>query len=172
MVSRRIFKNENTGHYVLKELLQSIFIAELVNPSEEIWIVSPWISNVNIIDNRAGDFNSINFDWKGREISLIDILIHFMSLGSNINIVANTEIHSDKFEDQINEKVNEHSFANLFKFVRNKIIHQKGIITKHGSLRGSINITYNGIYINDELITYSIDEAEINQDLIYFNKNY
>ena len=41
-------------------------------PSKELWIVSPWISNIELIENRGGDFDIINPDWRGKIIKLED----------------------------------------------------------------------------------------------------
>lgn len=64
---RRIFKTQTTGVTTIQELLQTMFVAEVVKPGEEIWIVSPWISNVVLIDNRTGSFDALNPEWGRRE---------------------------------------------------------------------------------------------------------
>ena len=61
MTQRRIFKTKSVGSVVLKELMQNIFVAELLNPSQKlVWIVSPWVSDVPLIDNRGGNFDIVN----------------------------------------------------------------------------------------------------------------
>ena len=57
---RRVFKHQQTGAATIKELLQSMFIGELLQTGQEIWLVSPWISNVVLIDNRTGNFDTLN----------------------------------------------------------------------------------------------------------------
>ena len=69
--------------------MQNIFVAELLNPSKELWIVSPWISNIELIENRGGDFDIINPDWRGKIIKLEDILVHISLLSSKIFLITN-----------------------------------------------------------------------------------
>ena len=71
MTQRRIFKTKSVGSVVLKELMQNIFVAELLNPSQKlVWIVSPWVSDVRLIDNRGGNFDIVNPDWRGQIVNL------------------------------------------------------------------------------------------------------
>ena len=84
---RRIFKSKNTGKSILKELLVNLFIAELIDPSPKVWFVSPWISDLTIIDNSSGSFNSLNPDWNGKKVLLTTILtILRKSSAEKINI--------------------------------------------------------------------------------------
>ena len=48
---RRIFNHSESSPKILEELFHNIFMAEFLDPSDEIWIVSPWISNIQIFDN-------------------------------------------------------------------------------------------------------------------------
>ena len=62
--TRREFKTATGTPKIIKELLQMIFAAELLKASQKpIWIVSPWLSNGEVFDNRSGYFTEINPDW-------------------------------------------------------------------------------------------------------------
>lgn len=92
---RRIFKSQHTGVVTLRELLQMMFVGEMLLAGEKIWIVSPWISNVVLIDNRSGNFDTLNPEWSRREIRLIDVLLALMARGSQVVIVTrNTETNT------------------------------------------------------------------------------
>ena len=40
----------------LPDLLQTILVAELIAPSQCLWLVSPWISDIPVVDNTANTF--------------------------------------------------------------------------------------------------------------------
>ena len=40
-------------------------------------------------------------------------------------------------------------------------LHTKGILTSRGFLSGSMNLTYSGLDLNEELITYDTDEQSL-----------
>ena len=70
--TRRIFKSAVTSQNLIRELLQMMFLGELLAPGgQRAWLVSPWISNIVLFDNRAGGFGTINPEWGNREIRLI-----------------------------------------------------------------------------------------------------
>ena len=57
-MSRVIRKSQTRSSAEAASLLANLFAAELVSPSECIWLVSPWISNIQIMDNEVGAFDS------------------------------------------------------------------------------------------------------------------
>ena len=55
--TRRIFKSAVTSQNLIRELLQLMFLGELLAPGgERAWLVSPWISNIVLFDNSRGRF--------------------------------------------------------------------------------------------------------------------
>ncbi|NNU44774.1 hypothetical protein [Ramlibacter montanisoli] len=54
MPVRKIFKNATTSQSAVHEALAFVFTQELLLPSEHVFIVAPWISNIPILDNRQG----------------------------------------------------------------------------------------------------------------------
>ena len=159
--NRRVFKSTVTSQNVIRELLQMIFLAELLNPSEEIWFVSPWISDVVLLDNRTGGFDSINPDWRGRVIRLSDITVQLLSRGSRVIVVTRSDEHNKNYLNKLADFARESAVdRNLDLIVRDNL-HTKGILTDSGVLLGSMNITYNGMELNDEFVEYDTDQESI-----------
>ena len=107
---RRVFKSKNTGKSVLKELLLNLFVAELINPSLKVWIVSPWISDLMIIDNTGGNFNTINPDWNGKKVMLSEVIMQMLSCSTQVNIISNNDQHNKTFFEKIKIKAKEEGF--------------------------------------------------------------
>jgi phosphatidylserine/phosphatidylglycerophosphate/cardiolipin synthase-like enzyme len=160
---RRIFKSTTTGSALIRELLQLMFLAELLNPSDEIWIVSPWISDVVILDNRAGGFDVINPEWRRREIRLIDLVIQVLSSGSNVVVVTRPDKHNLSFLGNLLDLVKEATLDDQIKIVKRENLHTKGILTGSGLLLGSMNLTYRGFELNDEVIEYDTSRRRLAQ---------
>jgi len=165
-LERRIFKHANSSPRILQELLLNIFVGEFMAPSNEVWIISPWISNIDIIDNRNGGFDSINPDWRDKNVRLDDVLLHLLVSGSSTILVANEENHSDEFFEVLRVKAADKGLSSGLKLIRRKSLHTKGIFTDAGALTGSMNITYRGVNINDERLVYEISKTAIQQNLL------
>lgn len=166
--TRRIFKSAVTSQKLIRELLQMIFLGELLAPGgERAWLVSPWISNVVLFDNRASGFGSINPEWGSREIRLVEVLTDVMVRGTALGIATSLDGHNDPLLDALATAADEAGLTDKLCIVRRQHLHIKGVLLKRGLLTGSMNLTYNGLELNDEMVVYdttskTLAEARIN----------
>ena len=174
--TRREFKTAAGTPTIIKELLQMIFSAELLKASErEIWIVSPWLSNVEIFDNRSGYFADINPDWPCTAIRLIDVLLALLVQGAVVNIVVDTEearfknnLHNDKFFGAIDKRVHQEGVRDQIKLLKSNNLHTKGFLFDSGFLSGSMNMTFNGLEVLDEHIVFDRSKDAISKARLAF----
>jgi phosphatidylserine/phosphatidylglycerophosphate/cardiolipin synthase-like enzyme len=178
---RRIFQTKTTSQGEIKDLLQLIFANELLKPSKGLWLVSPWISDVRILDNRMGGFDAINPEWKGRYVNLTEVSIQLMSQGCEVFIVTINADDVDTnryFLNRLQSLSEESGLKDKLKIIEVPKpetfmgLHFKGILTEKGSLTGSMNITKNGINLNDESVIYEINEDAINKARTQFEQTY
>jgi hypothetical protein len=165
---RRIFKSQQTGVASLRELLQAMFVGELLQDGDDIWIVSPWLGNIVLIDNRAGSFDTLNPEWGRREVRLTDVLVALMIRGRRVIIVTRSVETNESFLSALGEAVDRCAVANQLRVIIRDPLHTKGILLSGGLLMGSMNITYNGLQMNDEWIEYSIDGEDIARTRLAF----
>jgi phosphatidylserine/phosphatidylglycerophosphate/cardiolipin synthase-like enzyme len=166
--TRRIFKSSITSQNLIRELLQMMLLGELLAPGgSRAWLVSPWISNVVIFDNRAGGFTSVNPEWGNRQIRLIEIASDLMSRGTPLGIATNYDEHNNSFLASLSNVAEEAGLADMLTIVQREHLHIKGVLLKRGLLTGSMNLTYRGLELNDEMVVYDTDlrtlaEARLN----------
>lgn len=166
--SRRIFKSATTSQNLIRELLQFMMLGELLAPGgERAWLVSPWISDVTVLDNRAGGFTAINPEWGCREIRLVEIAMSLMARGTPLGIVTNYDQHNNAFRAAIRDAAAEAGLSEHLLVIRSHSLHTKGCLLTRGLLSGSMNLTYHGLELNDEMVVYdttprTITEARLN----------
>ncbi|TCM76757.1 phospholipase D-like domain-containing protein DpdK [Rhizobium sp. BK068] len=166
--TRRIFKSAVTSQNLIRELLQMMFLGELLAPGgDRAWLVSPWISNVVLFDNRAGGFGSINPEWGTCEIRLVEVLTDVMARGTALGITTSLDDHNEPLIDALTMAADEAGLIDKLRIVRRQHLHIKGVLFKRGLLTGSMNLTYNGLELNDEMVVYdttpkTLAEARIN----------
>ena len=165
---RRIFKTQTTGVVTIQELMQTMFVAEVLLPGEDVWIVSPWISNVVLIDNRSGNFDALNPEWGRREIRLADVLVTLMSHGTRAHVVTRNESSNDSFRTRIADLASEHDLEESLKVHIHDQLHTKGLLLTRSLLMGSMNLTYNGMTINDEWVELSLDPVDLSRSRLEF----
>jgi phosphatidylserine/phosphatidylglycerophosphate/cardiolipin synthase-like enzyme len=166
---RRIFKNQQTGVATIRELLQTMFVGEMLVSGKRILIVSPWVGNVVLIDNRSGNFDSLNPEWSRREIRLVDVLVALMARGTKVAIVTRNLETNIPFLNNLKDMTERHGLENQLTVKIHNLLHTKGILLSKSLLIGSMNLTYNGLEINDEWIQFSIDPEDIAKTQLEFD---
>src|SRR4051794_12469515 len=97
MTSRQIFKGRSRAEREVENLLQSILVAELVAPSEVVWLVSPWISDIPVLDNRTGALSGVEPTWGRRRITLVESFMALLRKGTSIVVAARADDHNQRF---------------------------------------------------------------------------
>jgi phosphatidylserine/phosphatidylglycerophosphate/cardiolipin synthase-like enzyme len=140
------------GSRQVAELLQTIFAAELVAPSRCLWVVSPWISDVPILDNGTNAFSTLVWDWPRGRIRLSAILGQLLRRGTTVRIAARPIEHNSDFFARLHLQAGD--FGERLRIVETETLHEKGILGDGLYLSGSMNITYSGLSFNDEVLHF------------------
>jgi phosphatidylserine/phosphatidylglycerophosphate/cardiolipin synthase-like enzyme len=167
---RRIFKTQATGVVTIQELLQSMFVAELLISKGELWLVSPWISNVVLIDNRSGNFDALNPEWGRREVRLVDVLVALMTRGATVRIVTRDDETNRPLINKLGEVAAQLALEHQLSITLRGKLHTKGVLLSTSLLMGSMNLTYNGMEINDEWIEFSLDTEDLARTKLEFEQ--
>ena len=155
--SRDLTTQERTRD-VPADFLQSVFALELLAPSRPLWIVSPWVSDIELLNNEGGRFSALNPDWPNAQIRLVAVLETLAARGGEVVIVTSSDPHNDALERRLHDLGSE-----AIRLVREQQLHMKGIVGEHFTLDGSMNLTYNGVHRNEEHLIYRTDPAEVQE---------
>ena len=166
--SRKILTNTSLGKRHLKEVLGSTFAGLILSP-QEIWLVTAWFTDFEILDNRSGNWSYLNASWGNRMVTFIELLETAVLNGCKLNLVVNeTKTNDSALSLLKNKLVNEDGF----RFEISDKVHIKGLVTESFFFDGSMNFTFSGANRNDELVTISGDTHQISTTRIDFNNLY
>lgn len=84
---RQIMTKTYIGKRQIREVLSGIMTGLIVSP-QEIWLVSAWVSDFELLDNRGGDWSVLNPSWGSRTISFLEVLETVVLSGSKLNLVV------------------------------------------------------------------------------------
>ena len=157
--ARDLFGPGQTG--AIRDLLQSLFIMELLRPSSRLWLAFGWISDIEVIDNRARQFAALQPDWPASGIRLSQIMSALVEAGGKIALVLREIDHNRQFIDAIQPL--RARFPDQVKVAMGAVVHDKGILGDDFLLSGSMNLTYNGVTVNDEHLTLRTDMASVQE---------
>lgn len=167
--TRKIFKNSATSQNAVRELLTLVFAQELLVPSKDLFIVAPWISNIVIFDSQLGQYATLNPEWAKREIRLVEVLGTVAANGTALHIHTRPDDHNKVFRRRIHEALEDAGLADQLCWSdRNALLHTKGVCTDRVLLDGSMNLTENGVAVNDEAVTISFELAHVAAARMHF----
>jgi hypothetical protein len=158
-VNRVIRKSQVFSSTEAAQLLANLFAAELIAPSDCIWLVSPWISNIPILDNEVSSYGPLS-RWGPRHVRLAEVLATLASAGSAIVIGTTADRHNNDFVAQLLNRAGELDAGHKVHIVRDRanLLHEKAITADDYSVVGSMNITWNGINVREEYLELRTDE--------------
>jgi phosphatidylserine/phosphatidylglycerophosphate/cardiolipin synthase-like enzyme len=153
------FIHTRFGSRQVAELLQVICTAELIAPSRCLWVVSPWISDVPVIDNRANTFTSLAGEWERTQVRFATLLARLLRQGTTVHVATRPDEHNQDFLERLAHHAAGHT-SRLRTHVTDTL-HEKGILGDGYYLSGSMNITYNGLSFNQEVLHYVTDPETV-----------
>ena len=153
MPNRSIKSKARAGSLQLADCLSSLFALELMRPSSEIYLISPWISNLTLISNRFGQFRTVIGDSGEGDLRLASILKILAERGVRVRVMYRSEhLQTEEFLNLLSENIERRSIETL---------HEKGLITQYFYLRGSMNFTYSGVNLNDESVELTTEPQDV-----------
>jgi phosphatidylserine/phosphatidylglycerophosphate/cardiolipin synthase-like enzyme len=167
-LTRKIFKNSTSLQGAVHEVLGFAFAHELLTPSQSIFLVAPWISNIVIFDNRLGQFSAFNADWGKRGIRLVEVLVAAATNGSRIHVLTRPDPHNQYVEGRLKAAMSDAGLSDALTWKAKPLLHSKGLLTDRFYLDGSMNLTESGVHLNDETIAISYEEGDIALARVHF----
>jgi hypothetical protein len=157
--SRVVLKSSRSS--LLEEMLQSLLVAEAMNPSDEIWIVSPWMRNVPVIDNRGGGFSWVESTWEGRRVHLLDWILAVCAKGSQVTVVTSDGELDQDFVRGAKDIASRLPDPGLLRVHSKRGVqgagqgglHSKLLLTRNFFWQGSMNFTLPGLRAHQETVS-------------------
>ena len=148
------------------DLLQAIVTAELICPSPCLWLVSPWVSDIPVLDNRTNGFLAFEPRWARAQVSLSQVLGKLLELGTTVHVATRPDDHNSAFLDRMRRLAEPDGLP--LQLHSAEELHEKGILGDGFYLSGSMNFTFSGISLNEEAVHYSVDPGFVAENRILF----
>jgi phosphatidylserine/phosphatidylglycerophosphate/cardiolipin synthase-like enzyme len=166
--SRTIFINNKFGIRQLKETLSNLLVGSCLSPND-LWLVSPWLTDFDLLDNRTGDWDALNPVWGARSVKFSELLIFAVESGCKLNLVTNNDLINNAFEESLLQAIDD---CSIFKIMKSEKLHTKGLLTPSYFLAGSMNFTYSGTHKNEEQVVLNLDADAILEAKLEFENLY
>lgn len=146
----------------MRALLQGIFAAELVSPSSTLWITSPWISDIPVIDNRAGTFR-LGDEWPMGPVKLSKVLAAIAQRGGEVVVITTSDTNNNHFLGCLADEIIRHGVVGRVRVVKDdeEHLHEKAMVGDDFVLEGSMNFTFNGLLVRREFAEFSTNPERV-----------
>jgi len=165
---RQIFIHGPGGQRALKEVLGAQLVALMMNP-QPLWLVSPWVSNFTVLDNRSGNWDYVEPAWGNREIYFLELLAGMVNYGVELKMVTRNQPINSDFVKQLRNRLHEKA---VFHHMWSDALHTKGLLSHAFFLQGSMNFTWSGSNRNEECMVLTNDRDIITTSRMEFEKQY
>lgn len=155
----------------LNAAIQNAFVAELLDPGPDVWLVSPWLSDVALLDNRAFGFRHLEPGWPRAPIRLSRLLGTLGRRGTRVHVVTRPERPAVRgwsdydrdvaaLLDSLLTAVPSENLQ-IVRGLGEESEHRKLFVTQRLLVEGSMNWTYSGVVRNGEAVRLHFDAATI-----------
>lgn len=150
----------------IRDLLQTLFAAELLRPSKPLWLCFAWVTDLKLLDNSARQFAPLQPDWPTAQIRLSKVLGALLARGGRINVVIREHEHNAAFISAL-ERLRD-DYGTEIRWAVGDNFHAKGLLGNSYFLNGSMNLTVNGVSVNEEHVVLRLDPALLAQQRLEF----
>lgn len=158
MSTRRIATRGGGQTRLVNDLLQTLLITELLDPSSKLLVLSPWISDIVVIDNSSGQFKSILPGMPSRPIRFTEVLTELARRGTQVRVVVRDDDKNAAVRTRINDL---HASGPRPEILIRDNLHDKGLLSDRFHVHGSMNFTFFGQAVNEEGVTVTSDPDAI-----------
>ena len=175
--SRLIVRSAEGNREEVRDLLESILAIEILSPGNRLWLVSPWITDVPVLDNRSGSYGGLDPAWPKRRLSLAELLASLLARSPDTRVSVVTRPNgypaTVRFQERLRILVELNGNLERLSFDDHReVLHIKGLVGDHSALSGSMNFTNNGISVLEESVQLQIDDYTVSEFLKSFEEQY
>lgn len=173
-MKRTIRKGRGRSRHDVQHALEALFVAETISACPELWIVSPWLSDVDLIDNRGGRFEQLR-GIGDRKIRLSEVLGYLaFRFETKVTVVVSDHEWASEIRSSLPRKFTEMGLSDKLNLLikPQHELHEKSITTRDWQVSGSMNFTKQGIEIRDEVVEIEIDQTLIADSIIDLRVRY
>lgn len=163
--ARRIRKHDVPTS--VRTVLQGLCAAEFIKPSRVVWLVSAWVSDTTLIDNRTGAYSALEPSWPEGPIRVVRYLTSLARRGTTVHVATNMSQHNDDLCERLEARREE---GLPLRVHRQEHLHEKGLLTERFFLFGSMNFTHRGIHTETqtEAIELLVEPTRLAEERIHF----
>ena len=169
---RVVLRTHMTARYEIRDLLAGAFASELIAPSRCLWLVSPWLRDIEVLDNRSAAFRGVGPTWGRRTVRLYEALAALAERGSSLVVATRSSDDGKRAIDELRRRLAEAQVDDRLSAVSRPELHAKGLLADGFCISGSMNFTHHGVQHAEEMIRYETAAERVAELRVAFRAEY
>jgi hypothetical protein len=154
--SKRTVRTRPRNGLAISDVLTATLLSELCWPSEELWLVSGWVTDMPVIDNQDHRFDAVLGAEPRSRVTLSEVLGELTHRGTQVHVALREVDHNRSFVERLRRA----SLAPALHVYSSADLHEKMMVGWAWVLKGSMNFTWNGVQVNEESVEFEVGNAE------------
>jgi hypothetical protein len=156
MSGKRTVRTRPRNGLAISDVLAAALLAELCSPSEELWLVTGWVTDIPVIDNSIRQFDAVMGAETRSTLSLTDVFTILTQQGTHVHVAVREDPHNQTFVGRL-QRVCASDALHLYSGAD---LHEKILVGWTWVLKGSMNFTWHGTQRNEEGLDFEVDPAD------------
>lgn len=128
----------------LRQLLETLFIAELVQPGRELYLHLPVFTDCPLLDNERNQFRGIFPDEGFRTLSVADLLVHLMLSPLRVHVATTVSVETERLFDRLQDMCTSTPISGTILLLNDEGIDPCGILGDDYCLYGHVALQREG----------------------------
>lgn len=143
----------------IRDLLQSLFALEALQPSNPFWLLSAWVTDAPMLDNGARQYAAVDAEWSTGPVLLSAVLRTMLERGGSVYVITRPDPINASFVETMRHLQRQH--GDRLRILLEENFHDKGLLGDDYELAGSMNFTRKGIETNEEHLIFRTDSQVV-----------
>jgi hypothetical protein len=171
MNRRTLHETRHSARNATREVLELALASELLDPGDCLWVVSPRLSNVALLDNTTGAFASLCAEFPRTLIPLENILRELAGRGTRLVVVTCPEGGARRLISALGGHFGSLAGQRL-RYLEREELHARGLVGTRFALRGTLNMMDDGAIWLDGPVTFTAEPGDVRELRADFEKEY
>lgn len=155
MTGIRSVRTRPRNGLAISDLLTATLLSELCRPSGELWVVTGWITDIPVLDNRHRQYDAVLGPMARSSVLLSEVLAELAHRGTHIHVAVREVDHNLKFVQRIENRIAPEELS----LYSSPDLHEKIMVGDDWVMKGSMNFTWNGVQVNEESIDLEVNQG-------------
>jgi hypothetical protein len=162
MTGIRSVRTRPRNGLAISDLLTSVLLSELCKPSDELWIVSGWITDIPVLNNRHRQYDAVLGDVARSTLLFTELLAELANRGCHLHVAIRHVDHNARFVNRLQDRAR----ADRLSVYGSADVHEKIMVGNDWVMKGSMNFTWSGVQQNEESIDFVFDKTAAAHELL------